>query len=83
MIRFPVEFIATKYPGYFWNMNNKTLYSIKTNGILTPMKKHLPSKWSKIVCPYYQVSVKGCRKYLTEDYLLRIKNIGSIIPVKI
>ena len=37
MIKFNSKFIALSYPGYFWNTEDEKLYSIKIEGILTPL----------------------------------------------
>ena len=37
MVTLPKDFVATRYPGYFWNVVEKKLYSIKVTGELKPM----------------------------------------------
>jgi hypothetical protein len=32
MVVMPDEFVATRYPGYFWNTDDQKLYSIKVTG---------------------------------------------------
>lgn len=91
MISFPKDFTATKYPGYFWNVKEKELYSMKVDGILKPLKRQSFYKlqsfsryaW-RIDCDkwLYQVSVKGCKKYLTDTYLLALELEDSQVPVK-
>lgn len=34
MVTLPKDFVATKYPGYFWNVVDKKLYSLKVTGEL-------------------------------------------------
>ena len=70
MVVMPVEFVATKYPGYFWNTKTKQLYSVKVTGILTPIKfsKGGQFGWRNIL-PGYRVSVKGVRRLLRLEYL--------------
>ncbi len=82
MVTFPKNFIATKYPGYFWNTENHRLYSIKVSGILhllaSPRK---PNRFNHFV-EGYQVSVNGHKKLLSLYYLRNIKSANSIIPVE-
>ena len=37
MVTLPDNFTMTKYPGYFWNVLDKKLYSIKVTGELKPL----------------------------------------------
>ena len=74
MVRFPSEYVKTKFPGYYWNVETQELYTIKVTGVLRPMKKH------KAFCGYangtfldikegYGISVNGIRRSLTVEYL--------------
>lgn len=80
MITFPKEFVATKYPGYFWNIADKQLYSIKVTGVLRPLKRCKP-------CFYnhgfdgYQISVNGRKRYLHTEYLSKLTPKREKIPV--
>lgn len=75
MIVFPKELVATRYPGYFWNVVEKKLYSIKVTGELHPLKFHRGGVYyGKEVAPGYRISVRGERKKLTMAYL------GSLRP---
>lgn len=65
-VKFPNGFIAIKNaPGYFWYPFERRLYSIKS-GILTPLKvnegRYPP--WVRKIGRHYQLSVRGCRKYI-------------------
>lgn len=85
MIKFPDGFIALKrYPGYFWNPNEKRLYSIKVNGILTPLTvnqgRYPP--WIRELGKHYQVSVKGRRRYIPLNEIERFLVDGEYeVPV--
>jgi len=95
MVTLPPEFTATKFPGYFWNIEDKQLYSIKVGGVLKPLKKKrlfdTKSIWSKHEglemlfnrgCRhYYHVSVKGNRIMVTDLYLNTLSQTDSVIPV--
>lgn len=38
MVILPPPFVKTKYEGYFWNLSDKKLYSLKIDGVLKPLK---------------------------------------------
>jgi hypothetical protein len=72
MIVFPNGFVKTKYPGYFWNIETQSLYSIKIGGELR--KLTLKHAWydhasGRQIPPGYRVSVKGVYRLLTLTYL--------------
>jgi hypothetical protein len=70
MVVFPKELVATRYPGYFWNIVEKRLYSIKVSGELHPLKFHRGGVYyGKRVEPGYRISVRGVRKLLPMAYL--------------
>lgn len=81
MITFPPEFVATKYPGYFWNTRTQTLFSIKVNGVLKQIKKSRPSVFNRYL-KGYRVSHEGIRRNLTTEYLTALTTGNSVIPVK-
>lgn len=72
MVTLPPPFTATKYPGYFWNIEEKKLYSIKQSGELKELKMQNPNRWNHIPMPGYIVSFKGRRKYLAIGYLNKL-----------
>lgn len=80
MITFPHEFTATKYPGYFWNVEKKELYSIKVTGELRKLKRVKSSHFNRYFDGYV-VSHRGCRRHLTMEYLQSLKTIDTVIPV--
>lgn len=74
MIIFPPDFIKTKYPGYYWNVREKALYSIKVSGALKPLQLSRGGEFNGVVYPDgYRVSVNGYRRFLDINYLLGIK----------
>ena len=79
MVTLPVDFVATRYPGYFWNVKEKKLYSIKVTGELKPMTFHKGGNfgWVKVE-PGYQISVKGRKRRYTLDYLNSLKSTSAI-----
>ena len=96
MITFKPEFIATKYPGYFFNVKDEQLYSMKVDGILKPLKYYRPNRFNYIgLRPVklndgekvyskggYYVSVKGRRRFYAIEQLKDIKPEPHVIPVK-
>ena len=37
MVTLPKDFVAIKFPGYFWNIKEQRLYSMKVTGVLRPL----------------------------------------------
>lgn len=73
MVTLPKDFVATRYPGYFWNVAEKKLYSIKVTGELKPLGFQKGGNFGYgIVPPGYKISVKGTRRYYTLDYLSKL-----------
>jgi hypothetical protein len=70
MVTLPKEFVATRYPGYFWNIAEKKLYTLKVTGELRPMAFHKGGNFGWVrVEPGYQISVKGKKRTYTMEYL--------------
>lgn len=88
MITLPEGFTATKYPGYFFHVADRELYSIKIGGVMRKLKRinygkacvFVPYMW-KMECDTWcwQVSVKGHKKYLTDRYLYSLSIKDSVI----
>lgn len=78
MIVFPLDYIKTQYPGYFWNVQTQKLYSIKS-GKLKELKMNsgtfpvYPSHPTGIG-PHYQISVEGWKQYIMLDKLKQLSN---------
>jgi hypothetical protein len=81
MVTLPKEFVATKYPGYFWNTLNKQLYSVKVTGELKPLVKTTPNMFNHYQEEGWRVSVKGERRYLQLSHLLKLTPANSVFPV--
>lgn len=85
MVTLPKEFVATKYPGYFWNIKDEKLYSIKVTGALKPLsytRAGLFNKYTRrIIMPGYHVSVNGKKKILTLEELKALKPKKQIFPI--
>lgn len=70
MVVFPKEFVAIRYPGYFWHTVEKRLYTIKVSGELRPLKFCRGGTfYGKTIEPGYRVSVQGVRKKVSMSYL--------------
>lgn len=80
MVTLPKEFVATKYPGYFWNITDKRLYSVKVAGELTPLTFSKANRWNHYVAGY-KVSVRGEKRTLSIDYLHKLTPKNSVFPV--
>lgn len=80
-VTLPENFIACpKHPGYFYNIQDRKLYSIKS-GLLTPMKHYQGNQWNKFH-PGYRVSIGGVRKSIRDEYLINLEKKQSIIPIR-
>jgi len=82
MVTLPPDFIAIKYPGYFWHSKEKKLYSMKVSGVLHPLSGPAKPNRFNYFIEGYTVSVKGRRRRLTMDYLTGLKAKDSVIPVE-
>ena len=80
MVTLPKEFVATKYPGYFWNIQNEQLYSVKVTGTLKPLAKQLPNQFNHFVAGY-KISVRGNKRTLALDYLKTLKPKTTVYPI--
>ncbi len=81
MITLPPDLVATKYSGYFWDLKQQVLYSLKLSGVLREMTITKPSHFNHNVCGY-RVSVGGCNRYLLIDDLKKLTMIDSVIPIQ-
>ena len=96
MITFPKPYVATKYPGYFFNKEDNQLYSLKIDGVLKPIKYYkadwfnnfnlYPIKLKDGTRVYseggYRVSVKGRRKFYPIELLKEIEEHDATMPVQ-
>ncbi len=84
MVTLPSEFIATKFPGYFFNSKDEKLYSLKIDGILKPLRYYTPNPFNHMhrTAGGYYVSVRGSRKLYTIEKLRELVASNSEIPVR-
>jgi len=96
MITLPKEFVATKFPGYFFNREDGKLYSLKIDGVLKALKFYVPNQFnhmwrypiklkdgSKVTTKGgYYISFHGMRKFYPIERLKEIKEHDATIPVK-
>lgn len=79
MVTLPKDFVATRYPGYFWNVKEKKLYTIKVSGELRPMAFNKGGRFYGVThLPGYQISVNGKKRKYTMDYLSTLKATTAI-----
>ena len=84
MVTLPNDFVATRYPGYFWNVVEKKLYSLKVTGELRPMTFHRGGTFYGIeVEPGYRISVKGVRRKYTMEYLGSLKRTDEVQRINV
>ena len=82
MVTLPKDFVAIKYPGYFWHLTEKRLYSVKIGGILRPLAKPSPPNYWNRGVSMYRLSVSGSHRYIAVEKLKLLKPKNSIIPVE-
>lgn len=85
-VKLPDRFVPTKYPGYFWDIEHKKLYSIKVSGELTPLKLQKGGYYHPVIGkipPHYKVSYKGFPKTYTLDYLNGLTNLTEPYTIKV
>ena len=84
MITLPKDFVMTKAPGYFWNIVEKKLYSIKVTGELRPLAFHKGGRfYGYSIEPGYAISVNGVRRRFCMDYLNSLKQTDIIQEIKV
>jgi len=76
MIIFPFEFREVpRAPGYYYNVKDKQVYSIKSGSLKALVKR---GKWYHprlgLLPPNYQVSIKGQKRTLTDEYLVTLEH---------
>lgn len=95
-VSFKPEFIATKYPGYFFNIEDNKLYSMKIDGVLKPLKYREANYWNNwgscriklhdgsevYATGGYQISFRGMRRFYAIEKLKDLKHEQSVVPVK-
>ena len=85
MVTLPPEFVATKYPGYFWNFSELRLYSLKISGELKPLTHIKANRWNQLWRNSekggYRVSVNGQYRWLVDSYLYNLEASDTQIPV--
>ena len=81
MITFPDGFVATRFPGYFWNTTDEKLYTMKVTGVLRPMRISYPPLYEDDHASY-RISVNGVRRRLTTAQIKRALPRGTgTVPV--
>lgn len=84
MIVFPSGYCKTKYPGYFWNVNDQKLYSIKS-GVLKPLTLRKAFYNRYVDFPIgYNVSNNGVSRFVSLETLKQIRYTGAtqVVDVK-
>ena len=86
MVTLPKQFVSIFYPGYFWNTETKTLFTLKGVGVLRQLKMPNPNRFNHYFSGYV-ISHEGYPRKVSMDYLNAlddlVKNIGSdsVIPM--
>lgn len=80
MVTLPPQFIAIKYPGYFWNEDTQTLFTAK----LGVLRELTVTRWSPWNCkPFhgYRISHNGIHRNVPLSYLQELKPKDSTFPM--
>jgi len=80
MVTLPKPFISISYPGYFWNTETKTLFTLKGAGVLRQLTISKPSHFNHYFSGYV-VSHHGYRRKVSMEYLNSLKDHHSVIPM--
>lgn len=84
-VTLPPLFVATKYPGYFWHLEHKRLYSLKVGGILRRLRQVFPNRFNHAPAgmgPYYELSHQGKRVFLSVRDLEQITPSQTEVPLQ-
>lgn len=82
MVTLPKDFVATKHEGYFWNLKEQKLYSIKVGGFLRRLSgPRKPNPFNHYI-EGYQISVQGKKRVIALETLKKLKAADSIIKVE-
>ena len=75
MIRFEYDLVQhPQFPGYFWSVLTKELYSIKVGGVLRKMKLNKAIWLPHVKLPEgYRISHNGRKKFISLESLHRLK----------
>ena len=83
MITFPPEYVEIYYPGYYWNMKENVLYSIKVTGTLKPLK--LGRRWNGpghySVIKGYKLSHRGRPRFMPLEDLMKLSPKNAVVPM--
>ncbi len=78
MVKFPKKFVQLdRFPGYYWNTEEKHLYSIKVTGVLRKLTFHKGfngyARGTYLeIPPGYQISMHGAKRYLAVSSIERM-----------
>lgn len=82
MVTLPKEYVPLKYDGYFWNITDCQLYSVKVTGMLKPLKKS--RLWqdgmhvSNVIG--YNISVAGRKRFVSVSDLVKLTPADTVFP---
>jgi len=81
LVTLPKDFVATRHPGYFWNLKEQHLYTMKVTGVLRRMKMQNPNQWNHMQSCYH-ISVNGQHRSLYQNSLVKLVAKNSVIPTQ-
>ena len=72
MVRLPQEFIAIRYAGYYLNLIDMQLYSLKRSGTLNKLKHNNSNPWR--LRPGFTISHEGTSRAVSDAYLAKLRD---------
>lgn len=87
MVTLPKEFVAIKYPGYFWNILDNQLYSVKVTGMLKPLTLscggvYHSGRWHPNPRIHgYKLSVQGRKRFVALEELTPLTPKKTTFPI--
>ena len=79
MVTLPPEFVAIRYPGYFWNTKTQELFSLKVGGVLMKLKLQFRNYYHEY--DGYALSENGVKRYMPLDQLMLLTPADSVIQI--
>lgn len=82
-VTLPPEMVSIRYPGYFYHIKERVLYSLK-GGTLKPIRWKKPNKFSYYKVPYVHISHDGKSRTLSQPYLdsVGLRGKHTVVPFK-
>lgn len=85
MVRLPSHLSATKFPGYFFDLEKKILYTMKMTGVLRPLPVKKRNHFNNLMTFGWTISHKGRNMNIPVEQFIReaskAKTADDVIPI--